>query len=387
MENYILNQNLARITSSPIRAFNEQIKSIDDLIYLTIGEPDFPTPTAIKKAAIDAIQHKSNGYTHSSGLLELRQAIANFIQRHYQLSYDPESEIIVTHGATQALFASFLTLLNPGDKVITPSPNYVIYKTHVALANGSLVTIDVSNNAFKLTPEHIEASLKEHPETKVLLLNFPTNPTGVSYSRTELEAIVEVARAHQLYIVSDEIYAELTYEADHVSVATLYPERTLLINGLVKSHAMTGWRSGFIAGPKEILKELYKVHQATINTPNTQMQYASIKAYNDCDEDSRMMREEYLKRRNYLVKAFDELGFELSNPEGAFYLFIKVPQWFNGSDLDFCLALAHEAKVGVVPGSGFGDAGKGYFRLSYAAKMSDLEEAIRRITNFVKQNK
>ncbi|UUX33168.1 pyridoxal phosphate-dependent aminotransferase [Fundicoccus culcitae] len=383
METYELNRNLSHIVASPIRAFNDQISHIEGLIRLTIGEPDFPTPEKIKVAAIDAIQHKNNGYTHSRGLIELRQAVANYLERHYQLSYDPEKEIIITHGATQPLFAAFMTLLNPGDKVITPSPSYVIYATQIALANGELVAVDVSEDNFKLTPERLEATLSEHPETKVLLLNFPTNPTGVTYNRSELEALADVARAHQLYVVSDEIYSELTYEGQHVSMANIYPERTLLINGLVKSHAMTGWRSGFIAGPAGIMNDLFKVHQATINTPNTQMQYASIVGYNDCDDDSRQMRDEYFARRNYLINALEPLGFEVSKPEGAFYLFVKVPDWFDGSDVDFSLALAEEAKVGVIPGSGFGDAGKGYFRLSYAAKMDTLEEAVRRITVFI----
>lgn len=381
-----LNRQLKKITSSPIRSFNEKIQTIEGLIPLTIGEPDFETPHNVKMSAIEAIQSNKNGYSPSKGLLELRQAIARYILRHYQLTYNPETEIIVTAGPTQALFACMMTLLNPGDKVITPSPNYVIYTTQAALANAELIQVDVSQSHFILTPELLEETLQKHPETKVLLLNHPSNPTGATYTKDQLEALVPIIKRHQLWVISDEIYSELTYHQPHISFASLLRDQTLYINGLSKSHAMTGWRSGFIAGPADVMTELFKVHQAMVNTPNTQMQYASITAYDECDYAITEMRQTYLERRNFLLEQFNALHITTVHPDGAFYLFVKVPEWFNGDDVDFCTQLAQEAKVGTIPGSGFGRAGAGYFRISYAASMAELKEAMTRIVTFIQQH-
>ena len=380
------NSRLNQIKPSPIRSFNDQISSIEGLLALTIGEPDFHTSEPIKLAAIKAINHNLNGYSHSKGLLELRQAISSFLERKYQLSYNPEDEIIVTAGPTQALFTSFMTILNPGDKVIAASPTYVIYSTQVQLAQASFVPIDVSQTNFRLTPDLLEEALAAHPETKAILLNHPSNPTGVTYTREELEALVPIIKKHQLWVVSDEIYSELTYDHQHTSFASLLREQTILINGLSKSHAMTGWRSGFLAAPRNVMTQLFKVSQATINNPNRQMQYASIEAYLNGDDFTDKMKEEYKSRRDFLVKAFNQMGITSIYPQGAFYLFVKVPEWFNGSDFDFCLKLAQEARVGTVPGSGFGEAGRQYFRISYATRMAVLEEAVRRISTFVKNN-
>ncbi|HFI0463072.1 TPA: pyridoxal phosphate-dependent aminotransferase [Streptococcus suis] len=379
-----LNTKLDHIQASPIRAFNDQISTIEGLIPLTIGEPDFATPDFIKEAAIQAIEADKNGYSHSRGHLRLRQAIADFVKRKYQVDYKADTEIIVTSGPTQALLSTFLTLLNPGDKVLAASPNYVIYATQVQLAGGEFIPIDVSKEGFIFTPDLLEASLKDHPQTRVLLLNHPSNPTGVTYTKDQLQALIPVIEAHDLWVVSDEIYSELTYDQKHVSMAHLLPERTLLINGLSKSHAMTGWRSGFVAGPEWVINQLFKAHQATVNTPNTQMQNAAIIAYDQGDAAIEEMRQIYLDRRNFLMTAFKDLGIQTLNPQGAFYLFVKVPDWFEGDDFDFALALAQEARVGTVPGSGFGSAGKGYFRVSYAASMDSLKEAMNRIAQFVK---
>ena len=386
MVNYEFNKQLLSIEPSPIRSFNDQISAIDGVLKLTIGEPDFPTPAFIKEAAVQAINADLNGYTHSRGLLELRQAISRFLKRKYQLNYNAEDEIIVTVGATEALFAALLTVLNKGDKVIIPSPNYVIYGTHVKLAGGEPIIVDVSSDDFVLTPERLEATLAKHPTTKVLLLNHPCNPTGVTYTKTQLEALAEVVKRHQLLVVSDEIYSELTYDIEHVSFASLLPEHTILINGASKSHSMTGWRSCFIAAPAELTNQIFKAHQAMVNTPPSPSQYASVVAYDQGDESIAEMRNAYRQRRDLLVTGLNKLGYSTLAPQGAFYLFVQTPDWFEGDDFEFCLALAKEAKVGVVPGSAFGEAGSRYFRLSYAASVEQLQEALRRIEIFTQQH-
>lgn len=382
MKKIQLNQRLKHLKPSPIRAFNDKISGIDGLIRLTLGEPDFDTPQFIKEAMVTAMESQGNGYTHSKGLLELRQAIQAFMQRKYGLAYNPETEIIATHGATEAIFASLMGILNPGDKVLTPSPNYAVYGTQVGIAGGEFIPIDVSDKGFILTPEQLTQSLIEHPETKVLLFNHPSNPTGRSYSAEQLEALADVIRQHDILVISDEIYAELTYIGQHTSMAKFLPHQTIVINGASKSHAMTGWRMGFICAPDWIITEIFKAHQSSINTPTTQAQYAAIAAYNDGDLAIENMRAEYQIRRDYLVKEFERLGYQLATPQGAFYLFIQVPAWFTGDDYDFCLALAQEAKVGLIPGQAFGLAGQGYFRLSYAASMENLQTALERIEAF-----
>lgn len=387
MKEFKLNATLAELKPSAIRTFNDKIGGIEGIIRLTIGEPDYPTPRFVKDAAMQAIDKSFNGYSNSRGMIELREVIRDYMDRKYDLTYSPEEEIIVTIGATEALFTSFYALLNKGEKVITPSPHYAVYGTQVALAGGTFIPVDVSDDAFILTPERLSATLEEHPDTKVLLFNYPSNPTGRTYTPEQLEALAEVIKQHNIVVVSDEIYSELTFEGKHVSLATYIPDQTIIINGASKSHSMTGWRMGFIAGPKWILDEIFKVHQSSVNCPPTQAQYAAISAYADGDEAVAEMRQGYIERRDLLVAGFERIGFELASPQGAFYLFIKVPDWFEGDDYDFCLKLAEEAKVGLVPGQSFGAAGKRYFRLSYAASIEQLTEALNRIETFVKANK
>lgn len=374
-----LNQSLNQLQPSAIRSFNDKISGIPTLIRLTIGEPDFPTPSFAKEAAVQSIQADLNGYSHSSGHLELRQAIAAYVQRKYDLTYNPESEIIVTAGATEGLFSALFTLCNPGDQVLVPAPHYVCYLTQSILAGVELIPIDVSDSDFKLTAESLEKAIQTNSNVKGLILNHPCNPTGVTYNQAQLESLVQVLKAHQLWVISDEIYAEFTYESKHVSMAKLLPEQTILINGTSKSHAMTGWRSCFVAGPEAIIKQLFKVHQSVVNTPSTQAQYASIAAYNQGDQSVEEMRLAYKARRDYLITTLQEIGFETLNPEGAFYLFVKKPNWYTASIEDFCFDLANEAQVGVIPGSAFGQAGQDYFRISYASSMEDLQEAMNRL--------
>lgn len=381
-------ETLKSIKPSPIRAFNDQISDIDGLIKLTLGEPDFPTPRFIKDAAIQSIDKSFNGYSHSKGMAELRETISAYLKRKYDLDYRAEDQIIVTVGATEAIFSTLYALLNPGDKVVTAAPNYAVYKTQVNLAGGEFVPIDVTEDDFILTPEKLDKALTEDDQIKVLLMNHPSNPTGHTYTAEQIEGLAEVVKKHDIWVISDEIYAELTYKGKHVSVAKYLPEHTILINGASKSHSMTGWRMGIVAGPSDVIKQIFVIHQGAINAPTTQAQFAGLAAYSEeGDAAIEEMRLEYKIRRDYLLGRFRDMGFDVSTPNGAFYLFIKIPDWFKGDDMDFCIKVAHEAKVGLVPGQAFGEAGKNYFRLSYAANLENLETAVDRIEAFVEENK
>lgn len=381
------NHRLKKVTESPIRAFDNSISHIEGLVKFTLGEPDFNTPEFIRQAAIDGIQHRPNGYTLSQGMLEVRQAAHSFLLRHYELDYDAE-DIIISIGATGGLFSAFYTLLNPGDKVLIPTPHYSGHIIQVHLAGGIPILVDVTSDGFVLTPEAIDRAMQEHPDAKVIALNYPSNPTGKSYRASELEALAETIRRHDLWVVSDEIYSELTYDYKPTSIAKFLPERTILINGLSKSHAMTGWRIGLVAGPTDVMSQLFIVHQGAVNAASTQSQYAALAALAvDGDESIEIMKGEYMKRRDYLVQALSNLGYTMPVPDGAFYLFVRIPDWFPGDDMDFCLKLAHEAKIGVTPGQSFGEAGKGYFRISYASSQADLEFLIRTLSDFAKKYK
>ncbi|XJS10521.1 aminotransferase class I/II-fold pyridoxal phosphate-dependent enzyme [Aerococcaceae bacterium WGS1372] len=381
-------ESLKSIKPSPIRTFNDQIADIEGLIKLTLGEPDFPTPRFIKDAAIKSIDKSFNGYSHSKGMLELRVVISNYLKRKYDVDYRAEDQIIVTVGATEAIFSTLYSLLNPGDKVATPAPNYAVYKTQVNLAGGEFVPIDVTEDGFILTPERLDQVLTADPAIKVLMMNHPSNPTGHTYTAEQIQALAEIIKKHDIWVLSDEIYAELTYKGKHVSIAKYLPEHTILINGASKSHSMTGWRMGIIAGPADVLKQIFVIHQGAINAPTTQAQFAGLAAYSEeGDAAIEEMRLEYKIRRDYLLGRFRDMGFDVDTPNGAFYLFIKIPSWFEGDDMDFCLKVAHEAKVGLVPGQAFGEAGKNYFRLSYAASLEKLEKAVDRIEAFVEEYK
>lgn len=380
--------SLKDFKQSPIRSFNDKISGIEGLIKLTLGEPDFPTPQFIKDHAIDSISKSFNGYSHSKGMLELRETISGYLKRRYDLDYKADNQILVTIGATEGIFTTLYTLLNPGDKVVTSSPNYAVYSNQVQLAGGQFVAVDVSGTGLIWTPELLDETLTNDPEIKVLLLNHPSNPTGQTYDADQLQALAEVVKKHDIWVISDEIYAELTYGSKHVSMAKFLPEQTILINGASKSHSMTGWRMGIVAGPSEVIDKIFIVHQSTVNAPTTQAQFAGIAAYSpEGDQAIEEMRDQYLERRDYLLGRLHEIGLEVDKPNGAFYLFIKVPAWFEGDDMDFCLKLAHEAKVGLVPGQAFGEAGTNYVRLSYAASLEKLEEAMNRLEDFIKENK
>lgn len=382
MDYATINHNVKVAPENHIRSFNDRISHLEDLMYFNIGEPDFATPENIKAAAIASIKKDQSFYSHSRGVLELRQAISGFLKRKYKLDYSPENQILVTAGATQALYLALTGLLNAGDEVLVVDPNYVIYNSQIILAGGVVKPIDVSATSFKLTPVALEEAIKHAAKVKAVVLNFPTNPTGVTYNEEELKALAQVIADNNLYVIADEVYSEFAYEIDHVSIARFIPERTLLINGASKSHAMTGWRSAFLAGPAPLISAFYPLHQAMLTAITTQVQYASIAAYEDSDDSILAMRESYRNRCDLIVTGMEKLGFESVPPEGAFYLFTRVPDWFKGDDVDFCLALAYQARLAVTPGSIFGEAGRNYFRTSYVSSLANIEIYLDRMAQF-----
>lgn len=378
-----INRQVKAAPENAIRTFSDRISHLDQLIAFNIGEPDFPTPNHIKEAAIKSIEQDQSFYSHSRGVLELRQEISHYLERKYQLDYSADEEIIVTAGATEALYLALIGLLNPGDQVLVVDPSYVIYHSQIVLAGGETVPIDVSNTGFKLTPDQLEAGLASHSRVKALVFNFPTNPTGVSYTAQEIEALAAVIKAHEIFVIADEVYSEFSYETEHVSIARFIPENTLLVNGASKSHAMTGWRSAFLAGPAPLLNAFYPLHQAVVTSPTTQVQYASIEAYSERSDQAILdMRTSYQERRDLLYAGLKALGFDSAKPTGAFYLFTKVPEWFSGDDVEFCVALAEECRLATTPGSVFGAAGKGYFRTSYVSSTDNLRLYLERLTDF-----
>lgn len=366
-----------------IRAFSEKISHIDGLLKFNIGEPDFPTPEVVKQATIESINKDQSFYSHSRGVMELREAIGGYIDRKFNLKYDPATEIIVTVGSTESLKAAVDVVTNPGDNILVVDPNYVIYNTQVTLARGNIVPIEVADTKFKLTPQAVHDKMAEIGEAKAILFNYPVNPTGVSYNREELKALADVFTEYNLYIISDEVYSEFNYgEEDHVSIAEFAKDRTILINGASKAFAMTGWRTAFVAAPKAIIDSLFAVHQSMVTAPPTQIQYGAIVAYNDLDEDVAEMRQSYLDRRNLVIAGLESLDIEYIKPEGAFYILFKVPDWFDGDDQEFCLQIAHDQKVALTPASVFGNGGKQYVRISYASSAENLKILIERLGKF-----
>jgi aminotransferase len=300
------------------------------------------------------------------------------------LHYNPDHEILVTAGATEAIYTVLTSILNPGDKVLMPTPIFPLYIPDTILAKAEPVFMDTSSNGFVLSPELLEETLEKHGDAvKAIVFNFPTNPTGVTYRREDVKALAEILKKHDIFIISDEIYSELTYGERHVSMAEYLPDQTIVLNGASKSHAMTGWRIGFICAPAAITTELSKIHQFTITSTTTMAQDAAQEAFEHGMDDGADMRVEYEKRRDFVYQEMSKSGFECVKPEGAFYLFAKIPDGFIQKSLDFCTDLAHKARVAVIPGGSFGPGGEGYIRISYAASMDQLKEAMRRIAGYV----
>ncbi|ABY91504.1 aminotransferase class I/II-fold pyridoxal phosphate-dependent enzyme [Thermoanaerobacter sp. X514] len=373
------------IPPSGIRKFFDLVTNSKDIISLGVGEPDFVTPWEIRKEGINALDRGSTTYTSNLGLPELRMAISYFLKTHYNLTYDPEKEIMVTIGASEAIDLALRALLNDGDEVLVPEPSYVSYAPCVTLTRGIPVFVptDEKNN-FILTPDDLKSKITS--KTKALILPYPNNPTGAIMKKEELEEIVNIIIEHDLIVISDEIYSELTYEGRHVSIASLpgMKERTILINGFSKAFAMTGWRLGYIAAEHGFIEAMNKIHQYTTICAPITAQYAAIKGIYQCEEDIVKMRETYDKRRKFIVNGFREIGFDCFEPKGAFYIFPSIKKTGMTSQ-EFCEKLLKEEKVAVVPGDAFGPSGEGFIRVSYAYSIDKIARALERIKNFAKR--
>lgn len=382
-----LSKTIVEIKPSGIRKYFDIVSEMNDpdVISLGVGEPDFETPWHIRDEGIYSLEKGRTFYTANAGLLELREEINRYLNRRFSLNYDPKDGILVTVGGSEAIDIALRAMVDPGDEVIIPQPSYVSYEPCAILAGAKPVIIELKNeNQFRLTAAELEAAVTD--KTKVLILPFPNNPTGAIMERNDLEEIAKVIEKHDLFVLSDEIYSELCYTEKHVSIANIPGmwERTVLINGFSKSYAMTGWRLGYACGPKQIIEQMYKIHQFCIMCAPTTSQYAAIDALKNGDADVQMMRESYNQRRRYLVNAFREMGLECFEPFGAFYIFPCVKQFGMTSD-EFASRLLHEEKLAVVPGNAFGDSGEGFLRISYAYSLEKLKIAIGRLRHFVER--
>ena len=382
------NKQLDKIQVSLIRQFDQAISEIPGVLRLTLGEPDFTTPDHVKEAAKRAIDQNQSYYTGMSGLLTLRQAASDFVKEKYQLDYNPENEILVTIGATEALSATLTAILEEGDKVLLPAPAYPGYEPIVNLVGAEIVEIDTTENDFVLTPEMLEqAILEQGDKLKAVILNYPANPTGVTYSRGQMEALAAVLSKYEVFVVCDEVYSELTYtEQGHVSLAEYLPEQTIVINGLSKSHAMTGWRLGFIFAPAAFTAQLIKSHQYLVTAANTMAQYAAIEALTAGRDDAQPMKAEYIQRRDYIIEQMTKLGYQIIKPDGAFYIFAKIPAGYNQDSFAFLRDFAEKKAVAFIPGAAFGQYGEGYIRLSYAASMETIKEALKRLKEYMEDH-
>ena len=378
-----LSKTITTIEPSGIRKFFDIVSEMDDAISLGVGEPDFGTPWHIRDEGIYSLEKGRTFYTSNAGLKELKIEISKYLDRRFGLSYDYNKEMLVTVGGSEAIDIAMRAMLDPQDEVLIPQPSYVSYVPCCVLANGTPVPIELkAENEFRLTAEELEAAIT--PKTKLLVMPFPNNPTGAVMEKKDLEAVAEVVKKHDLFVLSDEIYAELTYLDNHVSIASIpgMRERTIVINGFSKSHAMTGWRLGYACGPEVIIKQMLKIHQFAIMCAPTTSQYAAVEALRNGDEDVAMMREEYNGRRRYVLEQFKEMGLSCFEPFGAFYAFPCIKDLGMTSD-EFATKLLQTKKVAVVPGTAFGACGEGFLRISYAYSLDDLRIALDRVAEFV----
>ncbi|WP_026669469.1 aminotransferase class I/II-fold pyridoxal phosphate-dependent enzyme [Butyrivibrio sp. AE3006] len=378
-----LADTIVDIKPSGIRKFFDVVKTIDGAISLGVGEPDFDTPWHIRDEGIYSLEKGRTFYTSNSGLMELKAEICNYLKRKHDLDYDPSSQVLVTVGGSEAIDLAFRAMINPGDEVLIPQPSYVSYEPCAILAGAKPVIIELKEeNEFRLTADEILEHVTD--KTKILVLPFPNNPTGAIMERKDLESIAEVIKEKDLFVLSDEIYSELTYTDKHVSITEIpgMYERTILINGFSKAYAMTGWRLGYACGPKEILEQMTKIHQYAIMCAPTTSQYAAVEALKNGDEDVAMMREQYNQRRRYLLNEFRQMGLPCFEPFGAFYIFPSIKRFGMSSD-EFATKLLQEEKLAVVPGNAFGDCGEGFIRISYAYSLEDLKKAVERLKRFI----
>lgn len=378
-----LSEKAVAIKPSGIRKFFDIVSEMEDAISLGVGEPDFDTPWHIRDEGIYSLEKGRTFYTSNAGIKELRTEITKYIKRTQGVSYDADKEVLVTVGGSEAIDLALRAMINPGEEVLIPQPSFVSYEPCAILADAVPVIIELKEeNEFRLTPRELEQAITD--KTKLLVLPFPNNPTGAIMEKEDLEAIAEVIRRKDIFVLSDEIYAELTYKGKHVSIAGLpgMRERTVLLNGFSKAYAMTGWRLGYACAPKEIMEQMVKIHQFAIMCAPTTSQYAAVEALRNGDEDVAAMRESYNQRRRYLMHAFGEMGLECFEPYGAFYVFPCIKE-FGMTSEEFAERLLREEKVAVVPGSAFGDCGEGFLRISYAYSLENLKIALEKINRFI----
>lgn len=380
-----LSKTITGIAPSGIRKYFDIVSEMEEAISLGVGEPDFDTPWHIRDEGIYSLEKGRTFYTSNAGLKELKEEICHYIKRKQGVTYDPTHEVLVTVGGSEAIDIGLRAMLNPGDEVLIPQPSYVSYEPCAVLAGGVPVIIELKGeNEFRLTAQELEDAITD--KTKVLILPFPNNPTGAIMERKDLEAIAEVIRKHDIFVISDEIYAELTYKEKHVSIVEIegMQERTILINGFSKAFAMTGWRLGYACGPREIVEQMLKIHQFAIMCAPTTSQYAAVEALRNGDDDVQKMRMAYNQRRRYLMNAFQEMKLDCFEPFGAFYVFPCIKEFGMTSD-EFANRFLAEEKVAVVPGTAFGDCGEGYLRISYAYSLENLKIAIGKLAAFVER--
>ena len=378
-----LSDTIVNVKPSGIRKFFDLVSEMKDAISLGVGEPDFDTPWHIRDEGIYSLEKGRTFYTSNAGLKELKEEIASYLKRRIHVEYDPVKEILVTVGGSEGIDIAMRAMLNPGDEVLIPQPSYVSYEPCAVLAGGKPVIIELKEeNEFRLTAEELLASITDR--TKLLVLPFPNNPTGAIMEKEDLEKIAGVIIEKDIFVLSDEIYSELSYKGEHVSITTLpgMQERTILINGFSKAYAMTGWRLGYACGPKKIIEQMFKIHQFAIMCAPTTSQYAAVEALRNGDEDVAKMREAYDQRRRYLMHAFKEMGLQCFEPYGAFYVFPCIKEFGMTSD-EFANRFLEEEKVAVVPGTAFGDCGEGFLRISYAYSLENLKTALERLQRFV----
>lgn len=384
MRNFLADK-VVEIQPSGIRKFFDIVNEMKDAISLGVGEPDFDTPWHIREEGIYSLERGRTFYTSNAGLKELKEEICHYLSRRIGVDYDYKKDIIVTVGGSEAIDIALRAVINPGEEVLIPQPSYVSYLPCAVLADAVPVIIELkAENEFRLTKEEVLAHIT--PKTKVLIMPFPNNPTGAIMEKKDLEEIAQVAIEKDILVISDEIYSELTYGVEHVSIASLpgMKERTIVINGFSKAYAMTGWRLGYAAGPAQIIEQMIKIHQFAIMCAPTNSQYAAVEALKNGDKDIAVMREAYDQRRRYLVHTLREMGMECFEPFGAFYVFPCIKK-FGLSSEEFATRLLNEEKVAVVPGTAFGDCGEGFLRISYAYSLEDLKRALERLERFVKR--
>ena len=380
-----ISKTVVSLKKSGIRKFFDIVSEMKDVISLGVGEPDFDTPWHIREEGIYALEKGKTFYTSNAGLKELRVEIDNYLKRTQNISYNPATEIIVTVGGSEAIDIGLRAMVNAGDEVIIPQPSYVSYEPCAILAGANPVIIDLkAENEFRLTAEELKNAITD--KTKILILPFPNNPTGAIMERKDLEEIAKVCIENDIYVISDEIYGELSYKEKHVSIASIagMKERTILINGFSKAYAMTGWRLGYACGPKEIIEQMVKIHQYAIMCAPTTSQYSAVEALKKGDDDVKLMRESYNQRRRFLMNAFKEIGLECFEPYGAFYVFPSIKE-FGMTSEEFAMKFLEEEHVAVVPGTAFGDSGEGFLRISYAYSIENLKRAMERLKRFVEK--